>query len=160
MELVRYKPGEAIRWLETGAADSRKNARTKGRALTIPEDVQSLTQNVKSAAGALLDLGRSAMAEILHTQAMASEFVLQSDSFEIVKPNSTKKVFYKDVKSLEQKGDKVLLHLEKGAVTIKPYAYVVAGRLRVPIGWTRNGIEVPFDLLIEELSARCGIETA
>ena len=45
------------------------------------------------------------------------------------------------------------LVLDRGTLQIKPYAYVVAGKLKVPIGWARNGIEVPYELLIEELSS-------
>lgn len=158
MELVRYKPGEAIRWLETGAASNRKSAQAKSKTLAIPSDARTLGANVRTAAGALMDIGRSALSELAHNQAMASEYVLHDDSFEVIRPNNSKKILYRDIKGFEVRGDKTVLLLEKGGVAIKPYAYVVAGRLRVPIGWTRNGIEVPFDLLLEELSARCGID--
>jgi len=33
---------------------------------------------------------------------------------------------------------------------------VVAGRTKVPVGWRRNGLEVPYELLIDELAARSG----
>lgn len=158
MEQVRYKPGEAIRWLETGATSKRKSAQEKSRMLTIPGDARTFGANVKSAAGVLMDLGRGALTDLAHNQVMASEYVLHDDSFEIIKPNSTKKVRYKDITGIEERGDKTILLLENSTVGIKPYAYVVAGRLKVPIGWSRNGIEVPYELLLEELSARIGIE--
>ncbi len=159
MDLVRYRAGEAIRWLETGAASKRKSAQAKSHSLAMPSDARALGVNVKSAAGALMEFGRGALTDLAHNQAMASEFVLHDENFEIVKPSSTKIVRYKDVKSFEMRGDKTALLLVGGsAVTIKPYAYVVAGRLKVPIGWSRNGIEVPYELLLEELSTRCGIE--
>lgn len=157
-EVVRYKPGEAIRWLETGAADSRKSAKVKSRVIQMPTDASTLKGSVRAAAGALLDLGKSVYAEFAHVQASASQFALYDDHFEVIRSGSNRKILYKSVTSMEQKGDRTAVTLENGHFVIRPYAYVVAGRLRVPIGWTRNGIEVPFDLLIEELAARCGVE--
>jgi hypothetical protein len=158
MEVVRYKPGEAIRWLETGAADSRKSAREKGRLMQIPSDADSLKGSMRAAAGALLDLGRSALTELAHAQATASEFALHDDHFEVIRSGSNKKILYKNVISMEQKGDRTTITMEQGHFAIRPYAYITAGRLKVPIGWARNGIEVPFHLLVEELAARSGVE--
>lgn len=158
MELVRYKPGEAIRWLQTGAEKSRKDAKSLTKTLTLPEDATALGQNFKQAAGALAAAGRGALAELLHNQAAAMEYALSEDSFEVIRPNSTKKIRYADVKSIEGSGDRYVLNLERSAHVIKPYAYVVSGKLKVPIGWMRNEIEVPFELLLEELAARCKLE--
>jgi hypothetical protein len=83
--------------------------------------------------------------------------VLGSDRFEVVSNGSVKTVKYKDVAAMRQRGDRVSVVLKQGSVTIKPHAHIVAGRIRVPVGWTRNGIEVPFDTLPDELSARCGV---
>jgi hypothetical protein len=55
-------------------------------------------------------------------------------------------------------GDKLVLVLDKGSVLVKPFAYIVAGKIKVPIGWSRNGVEVPYELIIEELSARCDLQ--
>ena len=157
MEPIRYKPGEAIRWLETGADANMKSARQKGRDMFTPGTPASakLGQGV----GALIDLGKGAWADMVHKQAEASEYVLQDDRFDVVSGNSIKTVPYAEIKKIAIKGERATVTLDRGSVlTIKPYAHITAGRLRVPVGWQRNGMEVPYDLLIEELSARCGIE--
>jgi hypothetical protein len=157
MEPIRYKPGEAIRWLETGADANMKAARQKGRDMFIPGTPASakLGQGV----GALIDLGKGAWADMVHKQAEASEYVLQDDRFDVVAGNSIKTVPYAEIKKISIKGERATVTLNRGStLVIKPYAYITAGRLRVPVGWQRNGMEVPYDLLIEELSARCGVE--
>jgi hypothetical protein len=161
MELVRYKPGEAIRWLETGAESIRKTAKERGIEAVRPDSsrgaARAAGKSIASAAGALVDLGKSAWADLLHRQAEASEYVLQDRHFDVVKPGSIKNVEYERVQKIELRGDRVVLLLDRGHVTIRPYAYIVAGKVRVPIGWSRNGMEVPYELLIDELSARCGV---
>ena len=164
MKPIRYKAGEAIRWLETAAQSYRKSAKSKGKEAVDPtrdrSDFKKVGANVADAAGALFDLGKSAWADLLHRQADASEYVLQENQFDVVKGGSIKSVEYGRVKEIRTKGDTVSLVFDKGLVTIKPYAYIVSGKVKVPLGWTRNGMEVPYELLIEELAARCGVNLA
>lgn len=161
MEPIRYKPGEAIRWLETAADSFKRNAKVKGKEAVDPKrdrsDFKKVGQNVADVAGAIYDLGRSAWADMLHRQADASEYVLQDGHFDVVKGTSIKTIDYDRVESVTVKNETVTLNLDKGSLTIKPYAYIVAGRVKVPVGWSRNGMEVPYELLIEELCARCGV---
>lgn len=161
MEPIRYKPGEAIRWLETAAQSYRKSAKSKGKEAVDPNrdrsDFKKVGANVADAAGAIFDYGRGAWADMLHRQAEASEYVLQEKHFDVVKGGSIKTVDYSRVKEITLKGDTITLILDKGNLTIKPYAFIVAGKVRVPVGWSRNGMEVPYELLIEELAARCGV---
>jgi len=160
MELVRYRPGEAIRWLQTGAENLRKGAQAKGKVAVTSSspDARAFGENLKTAAGALLEYSRSAYADLMHRQAEASEYILHDDHFDIVRGPNIKTIGYDRVTAIEIDRDRALLTLDKGSVTIKPFAHLVAGRARVPIGWTRNGIEVPFELLIDELSARCRVD--
>ncbi|HRF59878.1 MAG TPA: hypothetical protein PLH94_08200 [Fimbriimonadaceae bacterium] len=158
MELVRYKPGEAIRWIQTGAEDIRRSAKRQGTGLVRREGHRTLGKDLSQAAGALLEMGKSAYAQLLHRQASAIEYVLGDDAFDVVGPTGTRTIRYQDVKDIQMDGERLTVILAKGSVTIKPYAYIVAGKLKVPIGWSRNGLEVPYDLLIDELAARCGHE--
>lgn len=160
MELVRYRPGEAIRWLQTGAENLRKGAQAKGKAAATAgsPDAKAFGENLKTAAGALLEYSRSAYADLIHRQADASEYVLHDKHFDIVRGPNIKTVEYARVHTIDLTKDRAVLELDKGSISIKPFAHLVAGRARVPIGWSRNGIEVPFELLIEELAARCGVE--
>ncbi|MBI1332910.1 MAG: hypothetical protein GC165_08520 [Armatimonadetes bacterium] len=160
MEIVRYKPGEAIRWFQTEAGRLKSDAKASGRAATEPQsvDMQGISETVKNAASAVFNLGRSAYAEMAHIRANASEFVLLDDRMDIVSGTSIKAVPYSSVKKITLKGDKAQLILDKGTFTIKPFAYIVSGPLKVPIGWERNGLETPYHLIIEELAARCNKE--
>jgi hypothetical protein len=154
---VRYKPGEAIRWLQTEAGRLKSDAKASGRAAAESSsvDMHGITETVKNAASAVFNMGRSAYAEMAHLRANASEFVLLEDRLDIVSGSSIKAIPYSSVKKITLKGDKAQLILEKGTYVIKPFAYVVAGPLKVPIGWERNGLETPYLLIIEELAARC-----
>ena len=159
MELIRYRPGEAIRWLQTGAQKNRKDAKVMAKSMAPPEDMRTLAENVKSAAGALVAVGRGAIADLMHHQASASEYVLGESDFEVIKPGSSKRYQYSEVRGIQVTGDRFLIRTDRAQIVVKPYAHVVAGRLKVPVGWSRNGIEVPYELLIEELSARGAHQT-
>jgi len=158
MELVRYRPGEAMRWLSTAAENERKSAAKKGRSLVRREGHRTVGRDLGDAAGALLDMGKSAWADLVSLQANATEYVFLEDAFEVIKATGVKRVPYSDVTHIARDDDRIIVELTKGSVTIKPHAYIVAGRVRVPIGWTRNGLEVPYELMIDELAARCGHE--
>ena len=75
VELVRYKVGEAIRWLETGAESIRKGAQNKGLNILKQNgiDQKTLGDNLKTAAGAIFDFGKGTYADMIHKQAEDSE---------------------------------------------------------------------------------------
>lgn len=154
---MRYRPGEAIRWLEAGAEDLRKQARRKGSSLVRREGERTIAQDLRDVAGAIFGMGKSAWADLLHKQAQASEFALHKDHFDVVRSGLIESVPYKSVTAMRRRGDRLTIELEQGSLTIRPYAHILAGRLKVPIGWNRNGMEVPYETLLDELSARCGV---
>lgn len=158
MEPIRYRPGEALRWLDVGAKDMRKSAARKGRGIVRREGHRTIGKDIKEAAGALFDMGKSALADLAHRQAMASEYILEDEVFEVSRGGSSKQYRYEEIESIERKGDRVILALDQGSLTIKPHAYIVSGRIKVPVGWVRNGLEVPYEILLDELAARCGKE--
>lgn len=157
MEVIRYKPGEAVRWLESGAKDMLRDAKRKGREIINRQGERNIGKELARAAGAVMDVGKSALAELRHRQAEATEFVLGEGSFEVLRPGSLRTVTYDSVQGITKDGDKYTLAMEHGSVTIKPHAYIVAGRIRVPVGWSRNGLEVPYEVLLDELAARCRV---
>jgi hypothetical protein len=158
VELIRYKPGEAIRWLELGAQDLRKSAQRKGKSLVRREGERSIGKDVRQVAGALMGMGKGALADILHHQAQASEYILHDSYFEIVTPNRIRSFKYDSVASIKRKGDKATVVLDQGSVTIRPHAFILSGRVKVPVGWSRNGMEVPYEVLIDELAGRCDVD--
>jgi hypothetical protein len=159
MEIVRYRPGEAIRWLKVGGESERKQATEVSKSVFEQSgtDQRPVYKNVFTVAGALYKFGRGAYAELKTKLAEASEYVLQDEHFDVVHGQSIKSIRYKQVAALKLSGDKIHITLDQGHVSIKPYAFVVAGTVKAPVGWTRNGTEVPFELLAEELAARCGV---
>jgi hypothetical protein len=157
MELIRYKPGEAVRWLESGAKDMLRSAKKKGQSIIRPEGERSIKSDLAHAAGAVMDVGKSALAELRHRQAEATEFLLGEASVEVLRPGSVRTVTYDSIQRIERSGDRYTLLSERGNVVIKPHAYIVAGRIKVPVGWSRNDMEVPFEVLLDELAARCKV---
>lgn len=157
MELIRYKPGEAVRWLESGAKDMLARAKKKSESVLSREPQRQVKKDIANVAGAVFDAGKGALAELLHRQAEATEYILNETSLDVVRPGSIKSIPYSSVHSITQKGDEVVIVYDSGKLTIKPHAYIVSGRVRVPIGWDRNGIEVAFGVLADELAARCKV---
>ncbi len=158
MDLVRYKPGEAIRWLESGAADMRKSAKRTGtRALAKTTEGTDIPGGLRDAAGAIYGFGKSALADLLHKQLEASEYVFYEDRLEVITTTGTRYIPFREIQAMKVKGDRCILLLDRGKLTIKPHAYILSGNLKVPVGWTRNGLEVAFEMLPDELSARAGV---
>jgi hypothetical protein len=160
MEPIRYKTGEAIRWLKTGAEAIRKEAKDKGRQVVqpgTPKDFRDASGRVAAAAGAVLDFGKSAWADFKAGELEHTEYVLTDEGFDIVKGSSIKSIPYERVQKIQRRSDRAILTLDRGSIVIKPHAYILAGGLKVPVGWVRNGMEVPYELLMDELSARCGV---
>jgi len=157
-ELVRYSPGEAIRWLEYGAGSLRDSAKKQGLSLVRREGERSIGKDLTDVLGTLVKAGKGTVAELLHQQVDATEYVFDEDHLELSKGSYRKKVRYDEVKKIKKHGDKFTVVLGQGSLNVTPYAHIVAGTVKVPIGWQRNGIEVPYELLIEELSARCRVD--
>lgn len=137
------------------------DAKSSGKAAVEPPspDFASISESVKNAAGAMFNLGKSAYAELAHMRANASEYVLLEEHMDVVTGTSIKSIPYQSIKKIVlSKGDKATVVLEKGNITIKPFAHIVAGPLKVPVGWQRNGLEAPYYLILEELAARSKIE--
>jgi hypothetical protein len=158
VELIRYKPGEAIRWLQIGAEDFKKDAQRKGKSVIRREGERTIQRDVKEVAGAIWGMGKGALTDLIHRQAEATEYILHEEMFELVSPGQIRSIKYSVVKAIRVKGDKVTVILDRGSLTIKPHAYILSGRIKVPVGWSRNGMEVPFEVLIDELSGRCDVD--
>jgi hypothetical protein len=154
VELVRYRPDQAIRWLRLDAETQRASAKIRSKKVGQEASVNT---KMKAAAEVLLDLGKSAYTEAVHSFAEANEYVLQEHQFDIIRNGVIKTIAYDRIIAIQFRNDRGSLILDKGTVTIKPFAYLTAGRIKVPIGWQRNGLDVPFELIFEEISARSGV---
>lgn len=133
-------------------------ANAQGKSLVRREGERTIGRDVLQAAGAIADYGKSAWADILHTQAQSTEYLLSDDALEISGSGRTRTIPFKEILSIRLRGDKATVVMERGSVNIRPEAYISSGRIKVPIGWERNEIEVPYEMLIDELAARAGIK--
>lgn len=158
MATVTYRPAPVLHWFETGAQHARTSAKKKGRELA-KTSADAWAEGLKKAASAAADLGRSAFSDFVHRAAEEVTFVLHEDSFEAQTLGNKKKVIFDEVTEVaEAAHDRYVLTHKGGTLVIKPTAHLVAGRLKVPVGWTRNGMEVPYTMLIDEIAARSGVD--
>src|SRR5262245_2283441 len=104
MDLVRYKPGEAIRWLETGAQALRKQAKRQGSRVLQRQGHRDVQTDIKDVAGALFGFGKSALADLIHRQLEASEYVLHPDRLEVCGPTGARYVPYQEIQEIRVKG--------------------------------------------------------
>lgn len=116
-------------------------------------------KEVKKAAKGVMKWGRGAVAEITQRKVQKLSYGLEDTHFQVVKLTSNQSWEYSEINGIyAERNHTYRLNYEGGDLIIKPPAMLVAGRTRVPIGWDRNGMEVPYVMLIEELAARCGAE--
>jgi len=141
-----------------GGPHSRDEALRKARSFFKRKGSRSIGKDVRDVFGSVWDVGYSAVADVMAKHAAASQFVLEADSVSVVTPTGTKKYLFSEAKSMSIEGDKAEIAFKQGSLVIRPFAYVVAGKVKAPIGWLRNEIEVPYPFILEELAARCGVE--
>lgn len=158
-DIIRYRPPEVLHWLELGARDLKQDAARHGRSVVRREGERTIQKDVVQAAQALYDLGKGTFADVVHRSVQAIEYALLDDSLEIRETARTRTIPYSRIKRIEWKtGDRATVVLDQGSISIKPLAHLVAGAIKVPVGWNRNGMDVPYDLLIDELAARAGVD--
>jgi len=129
--------------------------------LPIPATVtkEEWSNRVRTVVESALTAGKGALDQVQRKHVEETAYILHADALEYNGLTKTKRVPYNKVKAVRDLGsDRFRIDHEGGSLEIKPVAHLVSGRIRVPVGWIRNGTEVPFSLLIEELAARCGVE--
>ena len=159
MSTSTYRPPEILHWFGAGSTDARSSAKRKGKAAAKSVSESEFKDTIVHAAGFAKDVGRGAFAEIAKKSADHAQYRFEDEYLEIQGAIATKKINYDDIEAIYAKSnDRFVIHTEESSTTIKPIAHLVTGRIRVPIGWIRNNIEVPYATIVEELSARAGVE--
>lgn len=157
MSMTVYTPAEVLHWLDMHAASTPPPSPTPKVKDGVRTD--DLVGSLKNIAGKAVDIGRGAMTGLVQKQASGTKYELHEKGFEATTLAMIQQVDYSEVRKITRRpGDKYQLLFNGGSLTIKPVAHLVAGRIKAPVGWMRNGVEVPYVMLIEELSARCGID--
>jgi hypothetical protein len=119
----------------------------------------SIASAFKRAAEAARDFGKGAMADMAYRHRDDTHYTVDDDAFEIPATPNRKRIPYTEIKAIRlEAGDKFVFEHDGGVFTIKPVAHLVAGHVKVPIGWKRGATEVPYAMLAEEVAARSGIK--
>ncbi len=159
MSTTTYRPVDILHWFGMESRRNRRSGFHKGGLVPKKATEQGVVQGLKLVASAAYDLTRGAASDLVQAQAGQTEYVLHDSGFEAVDLVRRVKIDYKQVhKIIAKQNDKFLIVADNANVTVKPVAHLSAGHVRVPVGWVRNGMEVPFATLIEELSARCSVD--
>ncbi len=159
MANVVYKPAEVLHWFESESRRTQANAREQSRDIARTTRGEGIIPGIKQAAEAAISAGKGAYGSIVHKAAEETRFELYEKGFEFIDLTRKVKIDYDQIRQiLTQSGDRFQILYNGGSIKIKPVAHLVAGKYRVPVGWIRNGIEVSYMTLIDELSARSGVE--
>lgn len=159
MATTTYRPVDILHWFGMESRSARRSGFHKGGQVAKKATEQGVVQGLKLAASAAYELTKGAAGDLVQTQASQTEYVLHETGFEALDIVRRTKIDYKQVQKIVAKGgDKFMVVSETGNVTIKPVAHLLAGHLKVPVGWVRNGMEVPYSTLVEELAARCEVD--
>lgn len=159
MPTVVYTPAEVLHWFNTDARRAQADARTRSLEVARKTNEEGFLPGIKQAATAALSFGKGAIGSIVQKQAEETKYELHDDGFDAIDLTRRLRMDFSEVRQILAKpNDKYQIIGNGGNITIKPVAHLVAGRHRVPVGWVRNGFEVPYAMLIEEISARSGVE--
>lgn len=159
MSAVVYSPASVLHWFDTDSRRSRSEGVAKTKDLAKTTDEEGFLPGLKQAAGAVMSFGKGAVGNIVQKQAEETRYELHSSGFEAVDLTRHVRIDYKEVEQITSyANDRFVIVHGGGKLTIKPVAHLVSGRLRAAIGWERNGVEVPYAMLLEELAARSGVD--
>lgn len=159
MNPVVYRPPDILRWFDLAAKQSAQEARDKGRTVAALAGESKIIPTIKEAAGVAISIGKGAFGGLVQRQAEETRYDLHDAGIEVVDLTRRIKVDYSQIREIVPKGgDKFVVLFNGGSFNVKPVAHLVAGKYKVPVGWLRNGVEVPFLTLVEELAARSQID--
>lgn len=159
MHTVTYRPPDVLHWFSTGSQEAIDSAKRQSRDFTKKAGESTVKENILKVAGVAAEFGRGAAADLVHRQAAETVFKLFDDEIDVRGPVGSYTVKYDTINEIRaHPKDKFTIEHDAGTLTVRPVAHLVHGKVRVPLGWVRNSIEVPYTMLLEELSARCGVE--
>jgi len=147
-ETVVYRPVEIQGWLKLGSESLKK------APFHVGGDIR---KTVTGAFGKAFDFGKGALAGVGGLAIERIEYRLHEDRVEIVGVGPTRTVLFSSIRSVEAQGRGFRIDAGSHTFTIKPYAHLLVSSVKVPLGWKRNRMDVPFSLLAEEIAARAKV---
>ena len=159
MDSVTYRSPDLLHWFGAGSDAAVESAKRRTKAAAEGASKSDIKKSLVNVAGAALDIGRMAAVDIVKRQIEDTVYRFDDDVFEVQLAIGTKRIRYEDVASIVAKtNDRYVVTYAGGSITVKPVAHLVSGRVRVPIGWIRNGLDVSYATLAVELAARCDLD--
>ncbi|MCW5936259.1 MAG: hypothetical protein KIT11_03005 [Fimbriimonadaceae bacterium] len=154
--VVTYRPASALKWAELDKI-SWKETLQKSRGVSL--NSSEVIGAIKEAAGRATAFGKSAVRDYTTRQAVQVSYHLLDTSFLVVSSGAQRAVDYTEIRAIRERPENSFeLVTASEPVVIKPPALLCVGKQKVPVGWERNGIEVPYLFLVEELVSRTGKE--
>lgn len=148
--VVRYRPAPVIKWLELGSATLRKTR----NATRARKDVRS---SILDIVGRIVREGKGAVANVAGRQIERIEYRLLDDRFEVTGALERTIPYGRITSIRETRPANFVVETTDGSLRIRPYAWLVVAGHKVPVGWLRDGMDVPFDILAEELAVRAKV---
>jgi hypothetical protein len=144
---VRYRPLTVGTWLVLGAQSLPEEDLLKARP--------GMARAVWSAVGKFVGEGKLTYAEIIRQHLEKMEYRLYEDRVETTQGARVKAFPYSDLKRCEiPRPYEFRFHSSQGMLVIRPYAWLSVRGLKVPLGWRRDRLEVPYVQLGEEIADR------
>jgi hypothetical protein len=136
-------------WLKLGSESLKKSPMQR---------TSDLRKAVTGAVGKAFDFGKSAIAGVGGMAIDRIEYRLHDDNVEVVGMGPTRSIRYEDIRRIEVHGKGFRVEAGSQSFTIKPYAHLLVSSVKVPLGWKRNRMDVPFHLLADEIAARAKVD--
>lgn len=157
MEIIHYRIPDAVKWLQMGTESSQFRTQKSELAESFKES--QVKRGLREVGSRLLHFGKSTYAGFVQKNIENIEYILLSQQVEVHSLGRRRSLRYEDINRIfEGTKDHYTVVTPEDRLVIRPVAYLGAGRVRVPIGWNREGADVPYDLLIKELAAHCKLE--
>ncbi len=148
---IHYAPPDLVQWLNPDLQPGQKSRAKPGDG--------RLRDSLRQAATAAAGFGRTAMGEFAYRKAVELEYLLDEDGFSIPGLTQPRRIEYREIREIKrEKKDRFRLVTKSGDVVIDPVAHLVAGPVKAPVGWLRNGVEVAYFTLIQEIAARSRLD--
>lgn len=153
---VTYSPPEALKWIQFKSDVAREGAirRLARSGKTVRHDWKSSITDVAGAVGAYASTAASSMT---HTAKNLARYEMDETTLLYRSMGKTTKISFEEIQEIILCGDEATVIHSKGRLKIRPVGYVSSGIVKAPLGWKRNGTEVPFITLIEEIAGRAGL---
>lgn len=159
MAPIFYKPPDVLHWLDEGSKASSADAKRRMKETSLEPNLSSIGAAIGKVAKAAKDFGKGAIADMTFRHLEEKGYTLYDDAFEFGTQGGVKRVLYSEVREIRaEPEDRYVVTYNGGSLVIKPIAHLVAGRIKVPIGWKRGTMEVSYAMLIEEIAARCRLD--